>query len=133
MQPEHVLLDEPTTADLRAKVTEAWRDFARSLANALPALPKGARLELTLDPTASGTGDAVYAVSVVVVDDSEVRAYAVGNASLPDGYRLTREAVADLVALGWSPPGVVDGSGEHFGVTTPPDKVSALAAMVART
>ena len=29
---ESILLDEPSTADLRAKVTEAWREFARALA-----------------------------------------------------------------------------------------------------
>ena len=43
-------------------------------------------------------------------------ARAVGNAGLPQGYRLDRSAVADMVALGWSPPGVVQGSGEHFGL-----------------
>ena len=40
--PEAVLLDEPTTADLRAKVTEAWREFARALAARLPTLTAGA-------------------------------------------------------------------------------------------
>ena len=59
VQPEPVLLEEPTTADLHAKVTEAWREFARALAAALPALPAGRGLDVTLDPTASGTGDAV--------------------------------------------------------------------------
>ena len=39
--PEAELLDEPTTADLGAKVTEAWREFARALAAALPELPVG--------------------------------------------------------------------------------------------
>lgn len=53
MEPEHVLLDEPTTADLSAKVTEAWREFARALAGVLPTLPEEARLDITLDPTAS--------------------------------------------------------------------------------
>ena len=53
---ESILLDEPSTADLRAKVTEAWREFARALAARLRELPTGAQLELTLDPTASGTG-----------------------------------------------------------------------------
>ena len=45
------------------KVTQAWRDFVESLATLLPTLPSGARLDLTLDPTASGTGDASYSVS----------------------------------------------------------------------
>jgi len=40
---EAVLLDEPTTADLRAKVTEAWREFAGALAALLPTLGSGAR------------------------------------------------------------------------------------------
>ena len=42
--PEAVLLDEPTTADLRSKVTEAWREFARALAALLPTLTAGAIL-----------------------------------------------------------------------------------------
>ena len=33
--------DDPATADLSAKVTEAWAEFARALAEALPALPPG--------------------------------------------------------------------------------------------
>src|SRR5688572_6153814 len=66
------LLDEPTTADLRAKVTEAWREFARALAATLPGLPSGGRLELTLDPTASGTGDAEYAVTLELEPGGEI-------------------------------------------------------------
>ena len=116
-----ILLDEPTTADLRGKVTEAWREFARALAQLHPeALPVGARVELTLDPTASGTGDAVYSVRCgPCARTVMVEALAVGNAGLPEGYRLDRAAVADLVALGWSPPGVVAGSGDQFGLRTP--------------
>ena len=78
----------------------------------------GAILELTLDPTASGTGDAVYSVSVQADEEGALVALAVGNASLPEEYRMNRAAVADLVALGWSPPGVVPGSGDSFGLRT---------------
>jgi hypothetical protein len=127
------LLDEPTNADLRAKVTEAWREFARALAALLPTLAAGAVLELTLDPTASGTGDAVYSVSVRATGPGELVALAVGNASLPEGYRMDRTAVADLIALGWSPPGVVPGSGDHFGLRTDPGQAVQLAATVSRT
>src|SRR5262245_5215661 len=102
-QLDPILLDEPTTADLRAKVTEAWRDFAAALAELLPRLPADASVEITLDPTASGTGDAIYAVSLHVGEAGRLSALAVGNASLPEGYRMDRAAVADLVALGWSP------------------------------
>ncbi|MGB2567805.1 T3SS (YopN, CesT) and YbjN peptide-binding chaperone 1 [Micromonospora citrea] len=133
--PEHhesVLLDEPTTADLRAKVTEAWREFARALAERLRDLPAGAHLELTLDPTASGTGDAVYSVSVDVAE-GRVVARAVGNATLPQGYRLDRAAVADMIALGWSPPGVLAGSGEDFGLEGSTEDASKLAALLSRT
>ncbi|SCG48287.1 T3SS (YopN, CesT) and YbjN peptide-binding chaperone 1 [Micromonospora halophytica] len=133
--PEHhesVLLDEPTTADLRAKVTEAWREFARALAERLRDLPAGAHLELTLDPTASGTGDAVYSVSVDVAE-GRVAARAVGNATLPQGYRLDRAAVADMIALGWSPPGVLAGSGEDFGLEGSTEDASKLAALLSRT
>lgn len=127
--PEAELLDEPTTVDLGAKVAEAWREFARALAAALPTMPDGSHLDLTLDPTASGTGDAVYGVSLEKTD-SGTKALAVGNANLPAGYRLDRAAVASMVALGWSPPGVVTGSGESFGLTDSDDK---LALVVTRT
>ena len=133
VQPDRVLLDEPTTADLSAKVTEAWREFAHALAAALAALPEGSRLDLTLDPTASGTGDAVYRVTVDAGTDGGLRAYAVGNASLPAGYRMDRAQVAELVALGWSPPGVVPASGDRFGLVTEAGGASGLATVLTRT
>jgi hypothetical protein len=132
-QPEGILLDEPTTADLRAKVTEAWREFAASLAALIPTLAPGAHVDVTLDPTASGTGTAVYSVGMRVLDDNVVEALAVGNAELPEGYRMDRSAVADLVALGWSPPGVLPDSGESFGVRTTADQAGRLATIVSRT
>lgn len=132
-QHESILLDEPTTADLRAKVTEAWREFARALAERLRKLPAGTHVELTLDPTASGTGDAVYSISIDLADDGRISAWAVGNATLPQGYRLNRAAVADMVALGWSPPGVVEGSNEHFGLTGDTAEATRLAALLSRT
>jgi len=132
-QPEGVLLDEPTTADLRSKVTEAWREFAGALATLLPTLSEGAQVDVTLDPTASGTGTAVYSVSVRVLADGVVEALAVGNAGLPEGYRMDRSSVADLVALGWSPPGVLPGSGDSFGLRTTVDAATRLATQVSRT
>ncbi|MDM4721759.1 hypothetical protein QTQ03_19975 [Micromonospora sp. WMMA1363] len=132
-QHESVLLDEPTTADLRAKVTQAWREFARALAQRLGTLPAGAHVELTLDPTASGTGDAVYSIGIDIGPDGKVVARAVGNAGLPPGYRLDRAAVADMVALGWSPPGVVEGSGEQFGLDATVSEVTKLTALFSRT
>ncbi|GHJ46731.1 hypothetical protein Cs7R123_40730 [Catellatospora sp. TT07R-123] len=124
------LLDEPTTADLYAKVTEAWREFARALAAALPDLPNGGELELALDPTASGTGSAVYGVSVERLDDGTFQARAVSNTNLPEGFRLERPAIAAMVALGWSPPGVIAGAKENFGLSAQPD---ALATIITRT
>jgi hypothetical protein len=132
-QPEGILLDEPTTADLRAKVTDAWREFASALAKVIPTLSPGAHADVTLDPTASGTGTAVYSVSMRVLDDGVVEALAVGNAELPQGYRMDRSAVADLVALGWSPPGVLPDSGESFGLRTTVDQAPRLATIVSRT
>ena len=132
-QHESILLDEPSTADLRAKVTQAWQEFARALADRLTALPPGAHVELTLDPTASGTDDAVYSVGVDVGSDGRFAARAVGNATLPQGYRLDRAAVADMVALGWSPPGVVEGSGEQFGLDSVAGEAGRLAALLSRT
>ena len=129
---EAVLLDDDETpgGDLKAKVREAWQEFARTLAVALPALAPGTKLDLTLDPTASGTGDAVYAVRVIAEDD-QLMAVAVGNAA--QGYRLDRAAVADLVALGWSPPGVLDGSGDFFGLRLPVGECGRMSVAVART
>jgi hypothetical protein len=128
-----VLLDEPTTADLRAKVTEAWQEFAGALASALGALGPGAHIDLTLDPTASGTGMAVYSVSIRVLPDGVVEALAVGNAALPEGYRMDRPTVASMVALGWSPPGVLSGSGDSFGMRSSTDKAKQFATIVTRT
>ena len=130
---EGVLLDEPTTADLRAKVTHAWREFADALATLLPALPSGAQVEVTLDPTASGTGTAIYSVSIGVLADGVVEALAVGNATLPEAYRMDRSAVAAMVALGWSPPGVLSGSGDAFGLRSTQDQATQVAAIVSRT
>ncbi|MEJ3742399.1 hypothetical protein WEI85_03765 [Actinomycetes bacterium KLBMP 9797] len=130
---EHILLDEPSTADLRAKVTDAWREFAAALVERLPELPEGARVDVTLDPTASGTGDAVYWVSVEIAEDGWAEALAVGNAALPAGFRMDRSAVADLVALGWSPPGVVSGSGGHFGARVKVAEAGRLGTIITRT
>lgn len=121
--------DEPTTFDLGVKVADAWREFARALQNALQTLPSGSHLELTLDPTASGTVDAIYGVSLRRSDDGTT-ALAVGNAALPEGFRLDRSQIAQLVALGWSPPGVLAGSGESFGLSGNDD---SMATIVTRT
>jgi hypothetical protein len=128
-----IILDEPTTADLRDKVTEAWREFATALATLLPTLPAGAHVDLTLDPTATGTGTAVYSVSMRINDSGAVEALAVSNAGLPEGYRMDRSAVADMVALGWLPPGVLPGSGDHFGLGGPLSAAQRLATTVTRT
>ncbi|MGC9666890.1 T3SS (YopN, CesT) and YbjN peptide-binding chaperone 1 [Planosporangium sp. 12N6] len=133
---EALLLDMDDTAagaDLKGKVREAWQDFARTLAAALRRLAPGTVLDVTLDPTASGTGDAVYEVRVTVGESGELTALAVGNALLPEGYRLDRAAVGALVALGWSPPGVLDGSGGFFGLRLPTSEISQLAVILSRT
>jgi hypothetical protein len=128
---EAALLDD-LTADLRTKVGEAWQEFGRALAAALPRLPAGATVELTLDPTASGTEDAVYSVYVAATAGA-FTGLAVSNSGLPPAYRLSRAAVGDLVALGWSPPGVIDGSGDSFGLRLPGGDAAMLAVIVTRT
>src|SRR5690606_31756033 len=130
-----LLDDNPDTADLREKVVAAWREFTRGLTDAVAALPDGATLELVLDPTASGTGGAAYSVTATATG-GRVVARAIGNASLPEDYRMNRAAVAEMVALGWSPPGVDDGSGTDFGLTVDlADEPTAqrLATVLART
>jgi hypothetical protein len=130
--PEASLYDDPATADLSAKVTEAWTTFTRALAEALPALPAGATLDMTLDPTASGIGEAVYAVSVTPVDGGTLKGYAVGNSLLPPEHRLSRTAVAELVALGWSPPEGSSGD-ERFTLDLEVSLAARLAAIISRT
>lgn len=127
------LLGDPAGVDLQSKVDGAWQDFRTSLENALPAMPPGSRLSVTLDPTATGTGDAVYDVVLRVLSDDLLHADAVANAGLPEEYRLDRVAIGALVALGWSPPGVVDETGDRFGIRAPMDSAPAVAAAVMRT
>jgi hypothetical protein len=129
---EATLYDDPATADLSAKVTEAWADFDRALAEALPQLPAGSTLDMTLDPTASGVGEAVYSVSVDL-QGAELRAAAVGNSLLPPEHRLSRKAIGELVALGWSPPGVLVPGDERFGLQLPVAEAPRMAAIVSRT
>jgi hypothetical protein len=46
---------------------------------------------------------------------------------------MDRAAVADLVALGWSPPGVLPGSRDSFGLRTTVPAANRLATTVSRT
>jgi hypothetical protein len=132
--PEAALLDDlAASADLKAKVTQAWQEFAAALAGAVPDVPAGTHVDLALDPTASGTGDAVYGVTLEVGEDGHLLALGVGNSSLPEGYRLDRHQVAALVALGWSPPGVVPGSGDDFGLVGSTSEPRPIAVTIART
>ncbi|HEY8473255.1 MAG TPA: hypothetical protein VIL37_11565 [Natronosporangium sp.] len=128
-----LLDDDPGTADLREKVAQAWRDFAKSLADALTNLPANACIDLTLDPTASGTGDAQYSVEVMIGEEDRLSARAVGNAELPAEFQLNRAAIADLVALGWSPPGVEPDSGTQFGIAATREQAPRLATIITRT
>ena len=132
--PEAALLDDlAASADLKAKVTQAWQEFAAALTGAVPDVPAGTHVDLALDPTASGTGDAVYGVTMEIGEDGHLLALAVGNSSLPEGYRLDRHQVAALVALGWSPPGVVPGSGDDFGLVGSTEEARQIAVTIART
>ncbi|GAA3394052.1 T3SS (YopN, CesT) and YbjN peptide-binding chaperone 1 [Cryptosporangium minutisporangium] len=127
------LPEDPATVDLGAKVEAAWAELRTELAAVLAHLELGAQLTLTLDPTAGGTGDATYTVEFVMFDENLLHAEAVGNAALPPGHRLDRHAIADLVALGWSPPGVVDGTTDNFGIQMPTSDADRLAAIAVRT
>jgi diguanylate cyclase (GGDEF)-like protein len=128
---EALLYDDPATADLSAKVAQAWTDFDTALAQALPTLPVNTELVLILDSAAAGMGEALYAVSVGPVDADTFAAHAVSNATLDPDHRLPRQAVASMVALGWAPPGV--GGDDRFSLTLPVGQVSRLAAIVSRT
>ncbi len=131
---EHLLVEDVTAgSDLTAKVGEAWHDFARALAAAISALPRAAHLDITLDPTATGTGVAIYEVSVQHHADDGLGALAVGNATLPEGSRLSRDAVARMIVIGWSPPGVVPGSDKDFGLVGSATDVARIAVVVTKT
>src|SRR3954447_12777515 len=125
--------EDPVGGNLKEKVAEAWRDFARQLVDGLRDLAPGTTLDLTLDPTASGTGDAVYSVQVSGEDGDELAATAVSNADLPAAYRLDRTVIAEIVALGWAPPGVVAGSGESFGLRVGKNEAPQLSRLITRT
>lgn len=124
---------EDTAPDLTAKVAAAWHEFASALAAALNRLPVGSDLGLILDPTTSGTGAAVYDVSVSVPAVDQIRADATSNATLPEQAQLGRTAVGQLVALGWQPPGVLDGTEDRFGLHTARTDADRLATIVTRT
>nr|BFE64186.1 hypothetical protein GCM10020063_087120 [Dactylosporangium thailandense] len=125
--------EDPAGGNLKEKVAEAWRDFARHLVDGLRDLAPGTTLDLTLDPTASGTGDAIYSVQVTGEEGDQLAATAVSNADLPTAYRLDRTVIAEIVALGWSPPGVVAGSGESFGLRVGKGEAQQLSRLITRT
>jgi hypothetical protein len=129
-----LLLDDLTVpSDLKTKVTEAWHEFARALAGVIQKLDPGVHIDLTLDPTASGTGLAVYEVSIQRHPDGRIGALAVSNAGLPEGHRLERSAVAEMIIIGWSPPGVVEGSGKDFGLVGQVAEAARIAVTVTKT
>src|SRR2546426_12610290 len=89
--PEAALLDDlAANADLKAKVTQAWQEFATALAASVPGLPAGTHLDLALDPTASRTGGAVYGVALEGGEERRLGAPAGGDAALPEGDRPGR-------------------------------------------
>jgi hypothetical protein len=128
-----LLDDRSEVSDLKVKVTEAWHEFARALAAVIPDLDKGSHVDITLDPTASGTGPALYEVTVQRNNEGQVGALAVSNASLPEGNRLDRNAVAEMIIIGWSPPGVVDGSDKDFGLVGSVQEAARIAVTVTKT
>jgi hypothetical protein len=134
MDDQHLLPDDPATMDLGSKVDQAWVDFQGALAEALPALPETvAALDITLDPTAAEHADALYTVTVDLAEPSELRAYAVSNRMLPREHQLSLKRLGDVVALGWSPPGVVPGSDQRFGLSLPRAESLRVAKIITRT
>lgn len=126
-------VDNDNAPDLTAKVAAAWSDFTVAMTAALRELPTGADLTLILDPTTSGTGEAVYDISLTAPAEGQLCADAASNATLPQQAHLDRTAVGQLVALGWQPPGVLDSAGERFGLHLESEEAASLAAIVSRT
>jgi hypothetical protein len=128
--------EDPATADLSAKVTEAWRDFTNALTKVLHELPAGSRLELAIDQAAlEGGAPAIYEASVVCPEAGQLTAYAVGNTMLPEHYRLSLDAIGQLVALGWNPPGGAAGPGrdERYTQQLSQDQAASLSTVLTRT
>src|SRR2546430_11321350 len=126
--PEAALLDDlAASADLKAKVTQAWQEFAAAVAAAIPQVATGTHVDLALDPTASGTGDAVYGVTLEVGEDGHVLALPVANNSLPDGHRLDPHQGAALLPPGWAPPGAGHGSGDDLRLEGSPVEARSTA------
>jgi len=131
---ESVFSDDPATMDLGPKVDQAWADFQAALAEALPALPESVvAMDLTLDPTAAELGDSRYTVTVELPEPGKLRAYAVSNRMLPEAHRLSLKRLGEVMALGWSPPGLVAGSGDRFGLELPMSQSLRAAKIITRT
>ena len=130
---EATLRDDPATADLAAKVTEAWSDFTAALGKALGELPAGARLDVTVDQAALEGGAPIYEVSAANSPAGQLVAHAVGNTMLPDAYRLPRKAIGEMVALGWTPPGAAGDHDERYSLTLSQDQAARLGGVLTRT
>src|SRR5262245_36129345 len=130
---EGALLDDPATADLAAKVTESWNDFSSALGKALGELAPGAALDVTVDQMALEGGTPMYEVSALCPEAGQLTAFAVGNSMLPEQYRLSRDAVGQLVALGWAPPGAGATKDERYSIQSPQAQSARLAAVLTRT
>jgi hypothetical protein len=130
---EGTLLDDPATADLAAKVTEAWSDFTGALAKALGELAAGSRMDITVDQAALEGGLPIYEVSVACPTTGQLAAHAVGNTMLPDAYRLSRTSIGELVALGWTPPGANGDHDERYSLALAQDQAARIAAVLTRT
>jgi hypothetical protein len=120
--------------DLGSKVDQAWVDFQAALAEVLPTLPDAvAALDITLDPTAAEHADALYTVTLDLSEAGQLRAYAVSNRMLPREHQLSLKRLGDVVALGWSPPGVVPGSDQRFGLALPRAESLRVSKIITRT
>jgi hypothetical protein len=132
-EPAAPLLDDSATADLSAKVAESWEDFTAALGKMLAGLAPSATLEVTVDQAALEGGRPIYEVSATCPEAGQLRAFAVGNNMLPETHRLTRTAVAELVALGWSPPGASVPKDERYSVALAVGQAGRLATILTRT
>jgi hypothetical protein len=127
------LLDDSATADLSAKVAESWDDFTAALGKVLAGLAPSATIEVTVDQAALEGGRPIYEVSATCLEAGQLRAFAVGNTMLPETHRLPRTAVAELVALGWNPPGAAVPKDERYSVALPVGQAGRLATILTRT
>lgn len=129
-RPEARERQQPPAPGREPGAEPAWADLERRLAAALGRMRDETFLILS---TAADEDDRVCYVQFAA-GDWGLRAEAVSSSYLPPDRPLTAAQEADLVALGWLPPGTGDDARPNFSRTWPsPPPVAEAARQAVRT